>query len=140
MSFAAQQRDRGQPVLPLAAMVDILFLLLIFFLTASALREEERSIEVELEQTGSGQAGAGVSPVIITVTENDEIYIGQQLYTPEALRGALGAIAETTPGEAIVIRGDKNSKLGTAERILDIAYAVGMTNVRLATQKRQEGG
>ena len=139
MSFAAEQRDRGQPVLPLAAMVDILFLLLIFFMTASAMREEERSIDVSLQQTGSGQAGGSVTPVIISITASDEIFIGEQSYTIDALRGALDAIAATTPNEAIVIRGDKKSDLGTTEKILDIAYAVGMTNVRLATTNKDGG-
>jgi len=139
VSFAAEQRDRGQPVLPLAAMVDILFLLLIFFMTASAMREEERSIDVSLQQTGSGQAGGSVTPVIISITASDEIFIGEQSYTIDALRGALDAIAATTPNEAIVIRGDKKSDLGTTEKILDIAYAVGMTNVRLATTNKDGG-
>jgi biopolymer transport protein ExbD len=120
-------------------MVDILFLLLIFFMTASAMREEERSIDVSLQQTGSGQAGGSVTPVIISVTADNEIFIGEQSYSIDGLRGALDAIAATTPNEAIVIRGDKQSDLGTTEKILDIAYAVGMTNVRLATTNKDGG-
>lgn len=133
MSFAAEQRDRGQPVLPMAAMVDILFLLLIFFMTASAIREEERSMPVSLQQSGSGQAGASATTLYITITANDEIFMYGQGYDIDTLRSALDAIVQTSPNEAIIIRGDKKSDLGTTEKIMDIAYSVGFRDVRLAT-------
>ena len=102
-------------------------------MTASAIREEERSMPVSLQQSGSGQAGASATTLYITITANDEIFMYGQSYDFDSLRSALDAIVQTSPNESIIIRGDKTSDLGTTEKIMDVAYAVGFRDVRLAT-------
>ena len=59
MSFATQTRERSAPVLPLAGMVDVLFLLLIFFMTASVFRDAELAVEVALPDSQSAAAEVG---------------------------------------------------------------------------------
>lgn len=136
MSFASPTVQRVSPTLPLAAMVDILFLTLIFFMTASALREEEGLIDVSLPSTESPQPSGYETRIVVTVMEDGTIRMGDSAYTLQELRQTLVALAAQYPDETVVIRGDKDSRLGLTVKIMDIAYHdAKLRNVFLATTK-----
>lgn len=137
MSFSDGSRNRVSPVFPLASMVDILFLLLIFFLTASVFRDQDRQIEVSLPQADSAQQSGTRTQIVITVNEQGSIYMGDVSYEAQALEQVLRQLASQFPDEAVVIRADENSQTGTAVRVLDMVYAAGMRNVYLATTASQ---
>lgn len=135
MSFAGESRQRTAPVLPMAAMVDMLFLLLIFFLYQAAQRDQEREMPIQLQSATSAQDAAAITPIVITVDDKNRIYIGPRQYTVDSLKSALQALANQLPGESVVVRGDKTADLGTAVQVMDLARSVGLNNVVLATAK-----
>ena len=137
MSFASESRERSKPELPLSAMVDILFLLLVFFMTVSVFRENERQIDVSLPATDSAESASSKTQIIITITSDGGIFIGDRAYNFESLRTTLTRLAEQFPDESVVIRGDKTSQFGLAVRVLDTAYSCGLRNVNIATTKAQ---
>lgn len=139
MSFSAPSRDRNPPVLPLASMVDIMFLLLIFFLTTAAFREQERQMDVDLPAAENSSGASSRTQVVITVTEDGTIYMGDRTYTLAALKQTLGKLAKQFPDEAVIIRGDSGSRFGQAIAVADIVYASGLRHVSFATiRKRSE--
>ncbi len=125
MSYAAPARARSAPVLPLAALVDILFLLLVFFLTLSAFRESEKQIPVNLPTAASGIAEKA-PPINITVLDDGTIMLGSSKYEMGQLRLTLKMLAEQAPGRPVVIRGDQSSNYGLIVQILDMAREQGM--------------
>ena len=135
MSFSAPTRERSTPVLPLSAMVDVMFLLLIFFMTASVFREEERQIDVALPSAETGQAPASRTQIFITITADGGIFLGDQLMTFETLPAKLKRLVELYPNESVVVRGDMDAKLGLAVRVIDTVKASGLRNVLIATTK-----
>lgn len=135
MSFAGESRQRTAPVLPMAAMVDMLFLLLIFFLYQAAQRDQEREMPIQLQSATSARDAAAITPIVITVDDENRIYIGPRQYTVDSLKSALQALANQLPGESVVVRGDKTADLGTAVQVMDLARSVGLNNVVLATAK-----
>jgi biopolymer transport protein ExbD len=122
-------------VLPLAGMIDIIFLLLVFFMTVSAFRDEERQIDVSLPATQTSQPARAGSQIIITIKDSGALFIGDREYTFETLRQTLSRLAQQFPNEPVVIRGDKDSSLGLAVRVMDAVYASGLKNVYIATIK-----
>ena len=138
MSFTAATRERSGPALPLSGLVDVLFLLIIFFMTTSVFREQEQLIDVSLPATDAQTAPAAQrAPVMITVTEEGLIYIGQTEHTLATLEQTLESLAETYPDEAVVVRGDRSSHLGVAVEVMDAAYGAGLRNVMLATTREE---
>lgn len=135
MSFASPTRERMGAVLPLAGMIDIIFLLLVFFMTVSAFRDEERQIDVSLPATQTSQPARAGSQIIITIKDSGALFIGDREYTFETLRQTLSRLAQQFPNEPVVIRGDKDSSLGLAVRVMDAVYASGLKNVYIATIK-----
>lgn len=139
MSFASETRARSAPVLPLSAMVDVLFLLLTFFMTASVFREQELQIGVDLPAAETAQGGqGGATQITITVTGEDRIYLGEREHTLDSLRQTLADLATQFPDEAVVIRGDKGSSFGLAVQIMDVAQRAGLRDISVATVKSVE--
>jgi len=132
MSFAAESRERARPVLPLAAMVDILFLLLVFFITASTFKKQEPAILIDLPPAQTGQAQSTQQTVtVITVTADNQIYIGDRVFLREEVADYLAKLYQASPDEPIYIRGDEYADLGAAVRLFDDAQAAGFTRVHL---------
>ncbi len=137
MSFTSDTRDRARPALPLSAMVDIIFLLLIFFMTVSVFRQQELQIDVSLPASDTAKPAASKTQIVVSLTGDNRIFIGDREYNYEALQQTLTRLAQQFPNESVVIRGDKGSSFGFAVRVLDTAYACGLRNVFIATTKAQ---
>ena len=141
MSFSAPTRERSAPALPLAGFVDILFLLLVFFLTASVFKDAERQIPIQLYDAESAELSTEAgTQLVVTTTEAGEIYLGPRQVTMGELETLLGDLAERFPDESLVLRGDVESNHGLNMRVLDIARLAGITDVQLAQSAPGGGG
>ena len=141
MSFATPDNKRSLPVLPLASMIDILFLLLTFFLTASAFRDIENRIDVSLPSTEATKVTPiARTQITISITAAQEIYLGEQRVDEASLRSILFDLARQFPDESVLIRGDRESTMGLCIKVMDTAYAAGLKNVYLATTKPKSAG
>ena len=133
MSFAAESHPRSTPGVPLAAMVDMLFLLLVFFMTASAFRETDRQIHVALPPAQTNQTGVMTrAPVVISVKADGSIYLGDRVHTLTSMRDALQRLAQDYPEERVLIRSDQDSPFGVTFQVMDSAYLAGLENVSFA--------
>ncbi len=86
-SRRAQQT--GVLELPMTSMIDVVFLLLIFFMTTSSFVETERNLEsaIEVRKQSSQQAQNDMEPVIVEIVEVDGGYVyrlGDREMTGEA--------------------------------------------------------
>jgi biopolymer transport protein ExbD len=136
MSFSDPARYKVTPALPLTSMLDVLFLLLVFFLTASVFRDQDTQIGVSLPSASSSAQPASQTQIVITLTAEGRIYMGDKAYEPQALKQVLIQLASEYPDEAVVIRADQSSQTGSAVRVLDLVYSAGLRNVYIATTKQ----
>ena len=139
MSFATQTRERSAPVLPLAGMVDVLFLLLIFFMTASVFRDAELAVEVALPDSRSAVAEVGPgTQVVITVDAQDQVFLGERAVSLEQLPGLLAELATVVEKDSVVVRGDQGASYGVPFAVLDMVKLAGLGDVSLATVREAE--
>lgn len=135
MSFAAPSRQRIGPVLPLAALVDVLFLLLIFFMTTSIFREQDQYVQVVPPVMEMSQAGRGSPPLTVTIDQEGNLYIGQRHYEElSSLAGTLGELHKTA--DAVVIRCDEAASYGRYSQVEDVALQVGFGSISRAVTKK----
>ena len=134
MSFTAPSRSRSSPILPLAAMVDIMFLLLVFFMTAAAFRDQDRIIEVSLPGTETDLAGAVAPPIIVTVDADGRTYIADIALELQELHKKLTELAKDYPDQWIDVRGDTKCEHGKIISVLDTIRGAGLQHVRMHTQ------
>jgi biopolymer transport protein ExbD len=128
----------------LAPLIDIVFLLLVFFIVTSALQQIERQTDITVPTSERGKVRrASRHPYTINVSKDGEIFIGSREFTIERLRFWLTdlrkAYRDETP--AIIIRADRETAFQHFVRVLDACAAADIRNVAYAnTEEGRRGG
>ncbi len=132
-------RGRIQPDVPgfqIAPMVDIVFLLLIFFLVTWNFAREETELDVKVPTAREGkETRRSVGEVILNVKADGSIVMNRRTFTPDALKEALSRISELYPDQAIVLRGDENVDYRYVVDVLDVCRSANIWNVAFATSR-----
>ena len=96
-----------QPTLNLTPMIDVVFLLIIFFMVATKFSELERNIELEVPEVASaGTSRTPPAPRTVAVYEDGHIELDGQQTTLQELRTQLAANRAQDPDLNVVVRGD----------------------------------
>lgn len=116
-------------------MVDVVFLLIIFFLTTSSLIEITRA-DVDLPQEeGEDEAARRERGTVINITRNGTIIVSQQRLTQDELAARLRAAARSTDEPLdIVVRADREADLLHVNRVAEMLSDLGVRSWRLATE------
>ncbi len=115
--------------LNLTSLIDVLFILIIFFVVSSTWREQP-VLELDLPEAGTAQ-NQPVDDVVVTVDGDGSVYLGDRPVTKEALASELAVALGESPG-AVVITADEAAPHGTVVHILDAARAQGASRVLLS--------
>ena len=135
MNFRAHVQNDA-PGIPIAPMVDVVFLLLIFFLVTWNFARAEMELDVKVPTAREGkETRRSVGEVILNVKGDGTIVMNRRPMTPEALKSALTRIAELYPDQAVVLRGDQNVNYRYIVEVLDICRSANIWNVAFATSK-----
>ena len=125
-----------------ASMIDIVFLLLIFFIVASQLQDLELEKQVSLPIADSAQTkkSDGVQEILINVLSNGTVKVSGSVLPMEKLAEELRKVAESSDKDEkkIFIRGDKNAHYGRIMRIMRSCAEAGLWNVSFAAFQEAE--
>lgn len=118
----------------IAPMVDIVFLLLIFFLVTWNFARHETELDVKVPTAKEGkESRRSVGEVIINVKSDGSIVMNRKTVTAGELGGTLRKISELYPDQAVVLRGDQSADYRHIVAVLDICRAANIWNVAFAT-------
>ncbi len=128
----ARARQRRSPVrIELTALVDVVLLLLIFFMV-SARFTPDIAFELALPSAGAAsEVESGTAEIRIAVDADDRYFLLGEVATFAQLAARL---SETEEDVAVVLEADKAASHGAVVRILDAAKAAGLDSVRIAAQ------
>ncbi|MGD9632723.1 MAG: ExbD/TolR family protein [Pirellulales bacterium] len=105
MPLKMQQDDALQ--LNLTPMIDVLFLLIIFFMVATTFGDLERNMELKVpEVTEAGDSVQPSKPLVINVFADGRLDLDGQMVTLDELKEQLLAAREGLGSPTVVIRGD----------------------------------
>ena len=93
----------------LTPVIDVVFLLLIFFLVATKFDQQERLVSINLAEIFKPEPMAvGSKEVIINITKEGKYFVGDQALTEATLADVLHGVAISNPGKRNVqIRADQ---------------------------------
>ena len=123
--------------------VDVMLVLLIIFMVAAPLLTA--GVPLELPSAKGRQLEAQQKePVLISVTKDGRIFLGQEDKTPmrmDELAAKLKAVAQTRGGfdEPIFVRGDKSVDYGTVARVMARIKDAGFRKLSLVTEVESGG-
>lgn len=128
--------DGGINLMPL---VDVVFLLLIFFLAATTFATEEVELDLRLPEAKSGQAGKATKQLIINVSQDGTLTVSGRAVTMEALRQKLVAAVARNKEQAVLVRGDKAAQFGVGLQVLDTCRLAKIKKVDFAALPARKG-
>jgi biopolymer transport protein ExbD len=113
-----------EPTLPRTAVLNLLFILLAFFVSSSELRR------VRL---------AKVEPVLVAVDARDEVFVGGERAATEADLGRMldGVAARSGKDAPVRLASDPQARGGTVVRVMAQLSRAGLTRIQLAPQERR---
>ena len=118
----------------IAPMVDIVFLLLIFFLVTWNFARYETELDVKVPTAKEGkESRRAVGEVIINVKSDGTIVMNRRAMSSAELADTLRKISELYPDQAVVLRGDENAGYRHIVAVLDICRGANIWNVAFAT-------
>lgn len=133
MQFEGSRRSSHVP--NITPLIDIVFLLLVFFMLTSHFVQDE-TLNIQLPETESGVSLDREKSIEIVIDASGQWLYKEQAVDAEALRPALQADLSGLENKRVRIRGDKSSDLGSAVRVLDIARRAGATGVDIVTEHK----
>ncbi len=117
----------------MAPLIDMVFILLIFFLvTTSFVRES--GVDVQRPKAKSAVTKEKIN-LIIGVTRDGIIYIENHPVDIRSIRARMERFLAETPEGSVIIVADKDSKTGTVIQVLDECRLAGVKNVSVAARK-----
>jgi biopolymer transport protein ExbD len=133
MLVHAQRKPRYGVQVPMTSLIDIVFLLLIYFLLTTNFMVDE-GISVKLPQA---QASAPQTEEVITVFVDAQgrTFMGNQPVALDLLFDRLREQLASRAGDLVVVRADRSVILNQAVKVMDIAKAAGAGRLVLATEK-----
>ena len=120
--------------MPLASLIDIVFLLLIYFLLTTNFIAEQ-GIDVNLPDADASTPQTR-QEITIYIDKAGLVYMGDQAVDFNNLFDRLKARIQANPKQLVVVKADRSIALERAVQVMDIAQAAGAQSLALATEKR----
>jgi len=129
-----KRRTAPEPGFQLAPMVDIIFLLLSFFVASQIFSQWETSIDIKLPTVSTGEQPERLpGEIIINVLADGSTVVNNQAFDAEGLSSLLTRIVDLFPGQPVLIRADRDARYETVIKILDLCRQAQIWNVAFAT-------
>ena len=120
--------------LDLTPIIDIVFLLLIFFLVATTFHQTEREMQIALPMaTSAGPISTALREIVINVDESGAIIVSGRTIQPDDLRLIIQEAIANNPDQKVTVRGDQNTVYANIVRVLDICKGSGIQEPYLDT-------
>lgn len=137
-------RDENPPDdgIAMAPLIDVVFLLLIFFLVATTIKSEDKEIELDLpEMKSTTRVKKEVAEfVIIAIDADGVIYLDGEEATREYLKQELRAIAETEPDKRIRLDADRAAPFRSVAEVLDQIKILDLKNFGVKAHEEKDHG
>jgi biopolymer transport protein ExbD len=130
-----------KPAFPMAAMTDILFLLLLFYMVTSLFGKVEAELNITLPKSREARdIEREPSEIIINVKADGSYVINQIAYDENQIDEILRALAKVYRGDHIIVRGDKEAKYDYIIRLLDLCKKYSIWNISFAVHRQEPSG
>jgi biopolymer transport protein ExbD len=116
-------------------MLDVIFLLLCFFVTVSVFSQWESEISIKLPNAKTAEAPERLpGEIIVNLAKDGAISVNSVGLSLEELGARLAKVAKFYPGQPVIIRADKEVRYETLVKLIDTCRASDIWNFSLATE------
>ncbi len=130
-----RSKKQEEPDINLTPLIDVVFLMLIFFMVSTTF-EEESAVQIDLPKASSSEQIEREEAIEVTVSANGEYYINRTKVlnsSPDALKVAIIRHAGSNRNLPFTIRGDQGASWQSMVTVMDIAGQLGFSRLSMPT-------
>ena len=133
MKFKRNSRSRA-PQLALTSMLDVIFLLLCFFVTVSVFSQWESEISIKLPSASTAEEPDRLpGEIIVNLDRDGKVSVNGKALELGDLEARLAKVAKFYPDQAVIIRADKEVRYERLVAVIDTCRAANVWNFSFAT-------
>lgn len=134
MNFLKKTPPAAASGIPLTPMIDVVFLLLCFFVTSQIFAQWETQMDITLPTAATGEMPQRLpGEVIINIMADGTTIVHGQPMDDARLRAMMDRLVELFPGQPVLVRADKATAYEHVVRVLDACRQADIWNISFAT-------
>ena len=133
-----RDRKRNKIVINITSLIDVIFLLLIFFLVTSTFSEQP-ALRIDLPRASSSGIGRR-EEMVLAVTREGNFFLDQKPVGRERLAERLAESARIRKDPTLVLKADREVSYGLIVELMDISRRVGMEKIVALTASEERPG
>jgi biopolymer transport protein ExbD len=127
-------RKRRAPSIIIVSLVDILTILLIFFVVSTTFKKDQPEVQINLPESKTATSvPAELEHAILMVSENDEIKLDGKIIAVEDLESAVRNLPDTRR-TSLALQADKKASFGIIVKVMDALKLAGVKNLPAFTR------
>jgi biopolymer transport protein ExbD len=120
------RKHRRPPMINIIPLIDVLVVLLIFYIATTVFKKPEPKIKIVLPDSHRAKVTQDTPPIILTVSEDSKIFLGDEPVEIDQLSELLKSKMAADPNFKVAMKADTKAPFGFIVKIMDAAHAAGM--------------
>ena len=129
------KQGKALAALSLTPLIDVVFLLLIFFLVATRFEQEDRELDVVLPSASEAKPMT-VQPqeLFVNIAQDGQVFVGGKVLDEQELLRLLQETAVNKVGQSVIIRADERVPFSFVALVMNLCNRAGIFDYTVATQ------
>jgi len=132
MHFLKESEEEA--VIGLTPLIDVIFLLLIFFMVTTTIIKPSKRLDIQLPEAKAASAKTKSIPVRIELKRSGELYLNGKRINLKTLETRLRELGKEGGKKTAIVRADRRLDYGRVVRILGICRASGYSDIGIAVK------
>ncbi len=132
-----REESNDDNVINISSLLDVMFILIIFFLATATFTEEERDIQVNLPQSAAAQSSTQAPKmIVINVRQDGSYHVANQSMDISGLQNTLVKAVSNNPDQKVMVRGDRNALHGNVANAISLCKQVGIHKTNIGYESK----
>lgn len=136
MNFRTGLARRDPARVELTPLIDVVFLLLIFFLiTTTFVQEKHPNLPIELPAAASSVKTQETKHITVHINSEGTMFVGDEVVEAAGLKERFERLHASDAGASVLLRADATSTHGAVVRVMDLARSAGLKRFGVVSRK-----
>ncbi len=135
-----QERQAEEPEINLTSLIDVVFLLLIFFMVTTTFERQAR-LKIELPEASEEMVAEPPQELVLLISEDGRFFVNNNEVSRadiDTLKAAIVRIAGKDREQPVTIRADARTEHQAVVTAMDAVSQLGFVNLSIATVPREQ--
>jgi biopolymer transport protein ExbD len=134
------RKRRRSPGLNIIPLIDVLVVLLIFYIATTVFKKPQPTINIVVPSTTHAKATQETPPSIIYVTSDSKMFLDDVPVDPAELTDQLKAKLAANANFKVAMKADTTAPFGIITKVMESAHDAGISNLQTFTQQEKSEG